>query len=122
MLKWIIFFVLLISGGILTYLYKDLEKIEKSPIATSTMAVSADALPLLHSYKNGTHHYIGSIKLPNSCHSVTAEILRDDKFPEIFDMRVTTTDLQTQTPLCSQLTSRYQFSVDAEGQIGRAHV
>ncbi len=114
MLKWIIFFTLLISGSILGYLYHNIKAMENNPDAIPAVE-EVNAIRMLHSYKNGSHRYVGSIKLPNSCHEVKAVIVRDQKLTDIFEMRITTKDLQMQTAFCSELSSRYQFSIDEEG-------
>lgn len=114
MFKWILIVALIISGSVLTYLYHHVKALEQNPSALP-VAEASNTLHLLHSYKNGFHHYVGSMSLPNSCHKVEATMIRDMKLVEIFEMRITTRDLQMETPFCSELRSRYQFAVDEEG-------
>jgi hypothetical protein len=114
MFKWIIFIALIISGSILAYLYNNVKALENNPNAIPALEVDG-TLHMIHSYKNGVHHYVGSMSLPNSCHKIETLVVRDPKLAEIFDLRITTRDLQAETAFCSQLRSRYQFAVDEEG-------
>jgi|GEM_PF-4090088 len=114
MVKWIVFIVLVLSGAALSFFYLQIKDLEKNPAKLPT-AVAADAVTLAHAYRDGAHRYAGIISLPNSCHTVNARVVRDSKFPENFELRVETKDMQLETAFCSQLRSRYQFSVLEEG-------
>lgn len=114
MFKWIIFVVLLISGAILGFLYLQVKELEKNPSALP-VATTEYTITIAHAYRDGTHRYAGYLYLPNSCHSVTATILRDPKLVENFDLRLTTRDLQLETAFCSQISSRYYFTATEEG-------
>lgn len=114
MVKWIGFVVLIISGSVLGILYLQVKQLEQNP-GNLPAPVSENSVRIAHGYRDGEHQYAGILYLPNSCHHVTAEVVQDSKILENFELRVTTKDKQMETAICSQIRSRYNFSVTKEG-------
>ena len=62
MMKWPFFIVLAISGGILWYLYTNLDNSALTSNGTATSGIQS-VIAVTHSYQDGVHRFSGEIKL-----------------------------------------------------------
>jgi hypothetical protein len=114
MFKWIFLFVLILSGLGLGFFYLQIQKLENDPTKLPPVE-GRETVTIAHAYRDGAHQFGGYIYLPNSCHQVSARVLRDQKVLEKMELRVETKDMQTQTAFCSMLRTRYYFNALEEG-------
>lgn len=114
MTKWLFLVVLVISGGIMTFLYVDLQRMEQN-IDALPKPDAPNTIRVVHAFKDGIHRYSGQIKLPHSCFSVHTDALRDSvSAPLELILAITTKDNLLEQAICSQITTRYPFEVIAE--------
>jgi hypothetical protein len=114
MLKWLFLVVLILSGAGFAIFHFKIQELEKNPAKLPPIE-GRETVTIAHAYKDGAHQFGGYVYLPNSCHTVTTRIIRDEKVIEKMELRVDTKDMQTQTALCSMLRTRYYFSALEEG-------
>ena len=101
--------VFIISGGILGYMYTQLEQSDGS-VATSTAPIAdSKAVRIFDGYNDGVHRYDGQIRLPHSCYSVAISIKPDSEFPGTVIIYLVTTDKMLDLTLCAQLPTVYPF-------------
>lgn len=119
MLKWIIAIAFVITAVILGVLYVEIKKMEQDPDLIPISAQKKDRVPLVHAYVDGIHRYVGELKLPHSCFSVSTEVLRDPKDPLLAHIRVTTKDNMLEERICSRFTTGYAFEtlIDAPEEL-----
>ncbi len=113
-MKWIIAFAVILSAGVMGYLYVDLE-MGKGEGEHMVVASSSPAIPVYHAYKDGEHRFIGQLKLPHSCYTLDAQTYRDPRSPEYITITLKTTDKMLDQSLCAQIPTNYPFQVLAEG-------
>ncbi len=114
MTKWILIIVVLISGGIMGYLYVDLQRMEQN-ITTLPAPDAPNTIRIVHAFKDGVHRFSGQIKLPHSCYAVQTNALRDPvNAPLELTIAVTTKNNLLEQAICSQITTRYPIEVIAE--------
>ncbi len=101
--------VFIISGGILGYMYTQLEQTDGSQ-ATSTAPIAlSKAVRIFDGYNDGVHRYDGQIRLPHSCYSVAISIKPDLETPGTIIISLVTTDKMLDLTLCAQLPTAYPF-------------
>ena len=109
MLKWMALIVVIISGGILGYMYVQLEEGDSS-IATSTTTIAdRKSVRIFDGYDDGVHRYDGQIRLPHSCYSVSISIKPDPDEPHAAIITLLATDKMLDLTLCAKITTTYPF-------------
>lgn len=114
-MKWIIITATIISSGVLVYFYNNINKNVPSPITTPVSTGSSTrSIQIIHSFKDGEHRFIGSIRLSHSCHSVNADTIHNPKDMRNITIELTTKDNILDQPVCAQIPTNYPFEVLAE--------
>ena len=109
MTKWLIIITLAITLGIFGVLYT--QSIRQSTTAGGADAQSGNAIPVVHSFKDGVHQYSGQLKLAHSCYTVTAETQGDPGDAKNQHIILTVVDNMARQGFCSQIVTRYPFDV-----------
>lgn len=112
-MKWMFLLVLIIAGGILSFLYINLDKAGVAP-ATPGLDSSTKEVVVIHSFKDGTHRFSGEIKLPHSCYSIDADTAIDPKKINTLTIQITTRDRSREWSPCANFATGYEFSVIAD--------
>ncbi|OGZ05121.1 MAG: hypothetical protein A2845_02250 [Candidatus Lloydbacteria bacterium RIFCSPHIGHO2_01_FULL_49_22] len=113
MMKWPFFIVLAISGGILWYLYTNLDNSALTSNGTATSGIQS-VIAVTHSYQDGVHRFSGEIKLSHSCYSIDTQTVSDPKSEDRLVIKITTTDHFLERSTCAKFSTRYEFQVIAE--------
>ncbi len=101
--------VLIISGGILGYMYVQLEQGDNS-VATSTAPIAErKSVRIFDGYNDGVHRYDGQIRLPHSCYSVSISIKPDPEDAHTAIITLVTKDNMLDLTLCVQIPTAYPF-------------
>ncbi len=116
MMKWIVIFAVLISGGILGYMYYQLELVPASTENIPPPPVT-NSIRIYDAFNDGVHRYDGQIRLPHSCFSLKINIAPDPKDSRIAVIALVTKDNMLDLKLCAQITTSYPFEevYDAPG-------
>ncbi len=109
MLKWMLLIVFIISGGILGYMYVQLEQTDSSVATSTALIANSKAARIFDGFNDGVHRYDGQIRLPHSCYSVAMSIKPDTENPGTVIISLTTTDKMLDLSLCVQLPTVYPF-------------
>jgi hypothetical protein len=114
-MKWVIAFTIVISAGIMGFIYVNLSKnAPPQQVAVST-ATSTRSLSMYHAFKDGEHRFSGQVKLPHSCYALDAQALHDKKNPNIVTINLIAADKMLDQALCAKIPTNYPFQILAEG-------
>lgn len=113
MVKWIILTALIISGGVLGYLYIQLEKGNLNSILP--LPPQTHSVQVFDGYNDGVHRYDGEIRLPHSCYTVDISAAPDRKFANTVHIALVAKDKMLDYSLCAQIPTAYPFEEVFDG-------
>ncbi len=113
MTKWLFLVVLVVAGGVLGFLYVNLDKVEV-PLNISDSDTAANEVVVTHAFKDGAHRFSGEFKLPHSCYSTDAITVIDPKKINALIIQIATRDRSLEWSPCAIYTTRYEFIVIAD--------
>ncbi len=109
MTKWLIIITLAITLGIFGFLYS--QSTHQSTATDQAETQSGNGIPVVHSFKDGVHHYSGQLKLAHSCYTVTAETQGDPADAKNQHIILSVVNNMAHEGFCSQIVTRYPFDV-----------
>lgn len=115
--KLIAVLAILVSGGVLAYLYYQLETAPLDPVpVTPVNAINDRTVKVTHAFKDGVHRYSGSFKLPHSCYEVAKDAVIDPLDPDRSDvlLRFRTKDRMGEISPCAEYSTIYPFELVLE--------
>lgn len=101
--------VFIISGGILGYMYVQLEQGDNSVATTTAPIAERKSVRIFDGYNDGVHRYDGQIRLPHSCYSVSISIKPDPEDAHTVIIALVTKDNMLDLTLCVQIPTTYPF-------------
>ena len=101
--------VFITSGGILGYMYLQLEQSSSGAATSIAPVATSKAVRIFDGFNDGVHRYDGQIRLPHSCYSVAISIKPDIENPGTVIINLVTTDNMLDLTLCAQLPTAYPF-------------
>ncbi len=101
--------VLIISGGILGYMYVQLGQGDGGATATAAPIADSKAIRIFDGFNDGVHRYDGQIRLPHSCYSVVVSIKPDTENSGTVIISLVATDKMLDLTLCAQIPTAYPF-------------
>jgi hypothetical protein len=114
-MKWIISIAIVVSVGVMAYFYVMLEKNAGDQSVVVQTATSSRSISIIHAYKDGEHRFVGQIKLPHSCYSLTSDASHDPKDPSSITVRLTSVDKMLDQTLCAKIPTNYPYQVVTDG-------
>jgi hypothetical protein len=115
MMKWIIVIASILTGIILVFLYKNIDKMLADPgTIPETVQVDDKRIFLIHAYQDEVHRYGGELRLPHSCFAISTNVITDAKEKNTAKAFVTTEDRMLDTKICAQIPSKYQFEFQVD--------
>ncbi len=106
----IILLSIAILGVLLFFFYpRILDVFEEIPSSGNVGAVALSQ-PLTHQYRKGAHIFIGEVEAPTPCHSVSAEAVVRESYPEQVTINVA---IKPPAPdvICAQVITKKKFKV-----------
>ncbi len=101
--------VLIISGGILGYMYVQLQQSDSSVATTTPPIANSKSVRIFDGFNDGVHRYDGQIRLPHSCYSVGISMKPDTDNPATAIISLVATDKMLDLSLCAQIPTTYPF-------------
>jgi hypothetical protein len=111
MLKWVILSAIVIGGGTLAFFNWQIQKMEADPSKIPANVVSEGGIRLFHAFNSGVHRYVGEVKLPHSCFSLSSEVVRDQRQQSTALIKLHSTDKRLERTVCSGFSTPYGFDV-----------
>ncbi|MFA5838469.1 MAG: hypothetical protein WC849_00825 [Candidatus Paceibacterota bacterium] len=105
--KWTLILTIIIVGIIFiasfSSIFGEKKNNEQTPVINSITAI--------HSFKSGLHDYIGTIKLPTPCYTLSVDAIVRESFPEDVTIRFTIQEDKKENQICTQALTEKSFRI-----------